>query len=146
MPQSAILETIFLNQIKKNKQNKCLQSQFSQNVHGFRILTCCEIQFLVHPQPLPSPVPFCLRGVQVKMRALSSHLYPHPGPSQSLLWVKLCIYIYIYIYNLCVDIYMYSLLCTFFYSSFSKVPETRFVGIFLVIFFLHFPVLIFSPP
>lgn len=43
---------------------------------------------------------------------------------------------------------MYSLLCTFFFRSFSKVPETRFVGIFsdFFFFFAFFPVLIFSPP
>lgn len=75
------------------------------------------------------------------------HLCPLPsGLPQSLLWFR-CIYRYIYIYNLCVDIYMYSLLCIF--CSFSKVPETRFMGVFsdfFSFFFFHFSLFETFPP
>lgn len=76
----------------------------------------------------------------MKGEGLSSHLPLPAGLPQSLLWFR-CIYRYIYIYNLCVDIYMYSLLCIF--CSFSKVPETRFMGIFsdfFSFFFFFFPI------
>lgn len=127
------------------KKNKCLQSQFS--LHGFRFLTCRNANSLAHPQTLPSPVPFCLSGSGEGHKGTIIPSGPClQGLPQSLLWFR-CVCVYIY--NLCVDIdiYMYSLLCTFF-AVFLKCQKQdlreRFSDFF---FFLHFSLFknLFSP-
>lgn len=101
--------------------------------------------------PLPSPAQFYLRDVQRKeIRELSLH--PPRAHLQGLprflsFMVPLCIYIRIYTHIYVVCRYICILYYVFF-RSFSKVPETRFVGFFFsdfLFFFSHFPVLNFFP-
>lgn len=84
----------------------------------------------------------------MKVEGDPCHLCPLPsGLPQSLLWFR-CIYRYIYIYNLCVDIYMYSLLCIFFavFLKCQKQDLWEFLVIFFFFFFFHFSLFeTFSP-
>lgn len=111
-----ILETIFLNHIKKKKKRKKSTISVLPKCPWFwNFDLFWNSNPPVHLQSLPSPMLFCLRGVQVKdIGGLSSHLPPASKAFLSLLWFR-CVCIY----NLCVDIYIdiYIYLYIYIYKS-----------------------------